>query len=75
MCSDLTVPVMKIVQLYAELQTNPRNAAAYRQIVEHYKSCNRPDEAEAFEELIKRKFHANHSNPNPKQPEDDQGMS
>jgi hypothetical protein len=66
---------MNIVQLYAELQTNTRNVAVYRQIVDHYKNCNRLDEAEAFEELVQRKFHANRPNSNPKQPEDDQSLS
>jgi hypothetical protein len=47
---------MKIVSLYAELQTNPRNVSVYRQLAEHYKSCNRHNEAQAFMELIERKY-------------------
>ena len=57
---------MKIVQLYSELQMNPRNIGVYRQIVDYYKSCNKTEEAEAFEELIKKKFHVNHTNPDQK---------
>ena len=36
----------------AELQANPQSIAAYRGLVKYYKSCNRTNEAQAFEELI-----------------------
>lgn len=49
---------MNITNLFAELQVNPRSVATYRKLVDHYKNCNLLNEAEAFEELIKRKFHA-----------------
>ena len=47
---------MKIVNLYAELQTNPRSVSVYRRLAEYYKSCNRHNEAQSFMELIERKY-------------------
>jgi hypothetical protein len=46
---------MNIVKLFADLQTNPTKMA-YKEIASYYKSCNRNNEAEAFEELIKEKY-------------------
>ena len=46
---------MKIVKLFAELQANP-TPVLYQQIADHYKNCNRPNEAEAFELLIKERY-------------------
>lgn len=54
--SSKSFNTMKIVNLYSELQNNPRNVAVYRQVAEHYKSCNRHNEAQAFLELIERKY-------------------
>lgn len=50
---------MKILNLYANLQINPRNKECYRQIVEFYKSLNMLNEANAFEKLIEKKFNDN----------------
>ena len=61
--------------LYAEIQVNPRNIVAYRQLAEYYKSCNRSNEAEAFLELIKRISDADDSNINEKQQSYNQDVS
>ena len=53
---------MKIVTAYAELQMNPRNITAYRDLIEHYEGQNMLNEAEAFRQLIKRKFDADNPN-------------
>jgi hypothetical protein len=50
---------MNIVNLYAELQVHPHQVAIYRKIAAYYKSCNMMNEAEAFEELIRKGFHVN----------------
>lgn len=47
---------MSILKLIADLQINPLNQVAYRRIAEHYAALGRPNEAAAFEELLKRKF-------------------
>jgi len=46
---------MNIVRLYADLQASPTKMA-YERIAAYYKNCNRTNEAEAFEELIKEKY-------------------
>ena len=50
----------KILNLYAELQKNPQNKVAYRQLAEHYDKINRPNEAKAFRDLIEKRFNAHH---------------
>lgn len=49
---------MQILKLYAEIQANPNNKEAYRQLAQHYKEQGKINEAEAFLELIRRKFDA-----------------
>lgn len=51
---------MQIMNLYADLQVNPCNLAAYRSLAEHYRSVGMINESEAFLELIRKKFDANH---------------
>lgn len=50
---------MTIINFYSELQMNPRNKVVYRKIIDHYKSMNMHNEADAFQYLIKRKFDDN----------------
>jgi hypothetical protein len=57
---------MEITKLYADLQINPRNKAAYRRLVDYYESIGMENEAKAFEELIERKFNDNDSHPDKK---------
>lgn len=47
---------MKAENLYAELQLNPRNQTAYRKLADHYKAIGMLNEAQAFLELIGKKF-------------------
>lgn len=65
---------MDITMIYAEIQINPRNIVAYRQLAEHYKNCNRPNEADAFLELIRRMWDADSANTHKKQQQDDQEL-
>lgn len=58
---------MEITKLYADLQINPRNKAAYRRLIDYYESIGMENEAKAFEELIERKFNDNDSHPDEKQ--------
>lgn len=62
---------MMIQNLYHELQLNPRNKVAYREISEYYRSLGMTNEAEAFLELIRKKFDADHTDSDPKQREHD----
>jgi hypothetical protein len=55
------------MNLYAQLQINPRNIVIYREIAEYYRKNNKVNEAEAFIELIRKKFHANDSSIDKKQ--------
>lgn len=57
---------MEITKLYADLQINPRNKAAYRRLIDYYESIGMENEAKAFEELIERKFNDNDSHPDKK---------
>lgn len=57
---------MKILNLYASLQINPRNKESYRQIYEFYKSLKMENEANAFKKLIEKKFDDNNANINKK---------
>jgi hypothetical protein len=47
-----------LVELYAKLQTNPKNQAVYRRISKYYHSQGMLNEGLAFEELIQKKFNA-----------------
>lgn len=58
---------MTLLSLFAELQINPWSVAAYRQLAEHYKSCNMQNEAEAFQELIRRKLDVDSPHPDQEQ--------
>lgn len=55
------------MNLYAELQINPRNITSYRNLSEYYSSIGKENEAKAFLELIQRKFHGNDPNLDEKQ--------
>lgn len=46
---------MNIVRLYADLQAKPTKLT-YQQIADYFKSCNKDNESEAFEELIKKRY-------------------
>jgi hypothetical protein len=61
---------MILMKLYAELQVNPHNIVVYRKLAEHYQSVGMTNEAEAFRELIRRKFNADDPSTNQKQRED-----
>lgn len=52
---------MLLAKLYSEIQVNPRNVAVYRKLADQYRQLGKTNEAEAFEELIRRKFHADNS--------------
>jgi hypothetical protein len=58
---------MKPTKLYADLQINPRNKAAYRRLVDYYESIGMDNEAKAFKDLIERKFNDNSANSDEKQ--------
>ena len=62
---------MKIVNLYSELQVNPRNLKAYRDLAKYYKNCNMENEHQAFMELIHRKFNDHSSNSDEEQCQND----
>ncbi len=47
---------MLISNLYAKLQLNPRAQAIYVKLVEYYESIGMLNEAEAYRELIRKKF-------------------
>lgn len=47
---------MHVMNLYAELQINPRSIVSYRKISDYYAKINMTNEAEAFLELIRKKF-------------------
>ena len=64
---------MKTINLYADLQANPYSKSAYRKLAEHYKSVGMNNEAEAFLELIRRKFDADSANADEEQRGDDKG--
>lgn len=61
---------MILTKLYSELQVNPRSIEVYRRIMEHYQKMGMLNEANAFKELITRKFHVNGSSNYKKQSED-----
>lgn len=52
---------MNVVQLYAELQKNPKSVVLYRQLMDYYKSINQTNESEAFQELIQKQFYDNNT--------------
>lgn len=58
---------MSPTKLYAELQVNPRNQVAYRSLAEHYRGLGMTNEADAFMELIRKKFDGNGTNTDEKQ--------
>lgn len=58
---------MQIINLYADILANPRNLAAYQDLVNYYRSQSLDNEKKAFAELIKRKFNADRSSPNQEQ--------
>jgi len=47
---------MQLTNLYAELQANPRNVVVYRELAKYYQSIDMENEAQAFLELIRKKF-------------------
>lgn len=57
---------MLIINLYADLQANPRSKETYRKIKEYYESLGMKNESEAFEELIERKFNVDNTSINKK---------
>jgi hypothetical protein len=52
---------MDLIKIYAEIQRNPNNIAAYRQLIEYYKNT---EYAEAFNYLIQVKFGHYNTNSN-----------
>jgi len=65
---------MNPLKLYAELQLNPLSKFAYRKLAEHYAQQGMANEADAFKELIKRKFDADSPDANEEQRTDDPGQ-
>lgn len=62
---------MYLQNLYNELQLNPRNKVTYRKLSEVYRKSGMINEAEAFEELIRKKFDDNHPITDKEQSTDD----
>lgn len=62
---------MILVNLYSELQLNPRSKDVYRKIKEEYDRLGMKNESEAFEMLIKKKFHDNSTDIDEKQSKND----
>jgi outer membrane protein assembly factor BamD (BamD/ComL family) len=58
---------MEAMKLYAELQVNPNSKTAYRKLAEHYRKMGLTNEADAFLELIRKKFDADGPNTHPQQ--------
>jgi len=50
---------MTLLNLFADLQANPKNKATYHKLIDHYKLSGLNNEAEAFEELMRKKFDDN----------------
>jgi len=53
---------MELLNLYAEVQANPHNINAYRNIVKYYRKRGMFNEAEAFDMLVKEILHESDSN-------------
>ena len=66
---------MLIINLYAKLQLNPRGYAIYSQISDFYQSMGMENEAEAFKELIRKKFNDSNSDVDQEQRKDNQTNS
>lgn len=60
---------MILAKLYADLQLNPRSKDVYRKLLEEYEKLGMHNEVKAFEELIKKKFHADSTHIDQKQSE------
>ena len=60
---------MELLNLYAEIQANPRNLNAYRYLIKYYKQHGMDNEAEAFAILVeeKTKNGSNNIHPNKEQ--------
>jgi intergrase/recombinase len=61
---------MELLNLYAEVQANPRNINAYRNIIKYYKKRGMFNEAEAFNMLVEEIMHgSDSSNSDEEQPD------
>lgn len=58
---------MELINLYAELQINPKNTRVYRKLLGYYLSQNDTQKAKAFENLMKEKFGSNNIHSDQKQ--------
>ena len=61
---------MDLINLISEIQSNPRNTSAYRNIVKYYHSQGMIHEAESFSHLLEVEFTnegSDHSGSNQKQ--------
>lgn len=58
---------MIILNLYSDLQINPRSKEIYRKIKEYYESIGMHNESEAFKKLIEKKFNDNSASIDKKQ--------
>jgi hypothetical protein len=45
---------VEILNLYAEIQVNPRSQVAYRRLADYYEAQGQLNEAQAFRDLAKR---------------------
>lgn len=63
---------MNITNFYAELQLNPRSQATYRKLSDYYRSVGMLNEAEAYLELIRKKFNADSTSADQEQRRNDQ---
>lgn len=60
---------MFLTNLYADLQLNPRSIATYRDLSNEYRLAGMNNEADAFLELMRKKFNEINSSVNEKQPQ------
>jgi intergrase/recombinase len=58
---------MELLNLYAEVQSNPRNTNAYRSIIKYYRKRGMLNEASAFEMLVEEILHESDSNSSDKE--------
>lgn len=63
---------MTLIKLFAEIQFNPRNKAAYHKIIDHYRATGMTNEADAFLELTRKKFNVNNPYTNEEQQSNNQ---
>jgi hypothetical protein len=66
---------MNPLKLFAELQVNPFSVTVYRKLADHYRNAGMTNEAEAFEDLIRKKFDAHSPHVDKEQQPNNQGST